>query len=222
MHPKLGRIPSPYDVRSEAFGLRRLLSDYQTLNWITKTWDCPIQLNQLDQPSCVGNGHAHCLASMPVEDLGVTEDVALQIYHTAQALDGIPGEHEGSTVLAGAKAVQQLWPTAYGSYNWGYGINDTLSALSHIGPCVLGIDWYESMFTPDEQAVIRPTGSVAGGHCILAIGLDTTAKTVTLKNSWGSNWGINGCCYIGWDDLSKLLSENGECVVPLNRSLITV
>jgi hypothetical protein len=219
---KLGRIQSVYDDRCKMYGISRLLSEYQTLNWVTKVWDCPVQLDQKNLPSCTGNGHAACMASMPVEDIGVTEDTALKIYNMAQTLDGIPDPHEGSTVLAAAKAVKQLWPTAYMSYNWGGGLDDTLAALSHIGPAVIGIDWHEACFTPDENGFIHPTGVIAGGHCLLARGIDVENKFVLLRNSWSCSWGLNGDCKISWDDLRPLLTNGGESVIPLNRSLITV
>lgn len=217
----LGRI-AHYDNRSRGFHVYRLVNPDQQNTLVTKQWDCHLVLDQGREGSCVGHGHAHCLVTDPTVDENVTEATALSIYHLSQKIANIPPGHEGSTVLAGAKAVQQLWPTAYGAYFWAFGIQNLLVALSHVGPVVLGIPWYSGMYRPKSNGVIEPTGELSGGHCILATGLDVSAHTVTLRNSWGPNWGQSGSCRISWVDLNKLLRENGECLVPTNRVKVSV
>ena len=217
----LGRIPH-FDTRSLRFLIKDLLTDEQINTYKSMLWACTIELNQGTVPSCTGHGHAHCLSTLPIVDSNVTEETALKIYSVAQTLDGIEGAHEGSTVLASTKAVQKLWPTAYGPYHWAMGIGDVLTTLSHYGPVILGIPWYEGMFAPDSNGVIAPTGENAGGHCLEAIGIDVPTRTVILHNSWGVNWGINGNCKINWLDLQQLLKQNGEAVVPTNRQKLNL
>jgi C1A family cysteine protease len=77
------------------------------------------------------------------------------------------------------------------------------AALAAGVPVVIGISVGESF---ESDAVAR-TGTVPiptqdehilGGHCMLAIGYDTTpqGRTYLVRNSWGPLWGDIGHCYI--------------------------
>jgi hypothetical protein len=84
---------------------------------------------------------------------------------------------------------------------------------------ILGVDWFNNMVDPDENGIIRASGYVLGGHAILANGVNVKKKLVRLHNSWGPDWGLNGDCFISFDDLAKLLRRNGEACVPLSRAV---
>ena len=58
----------------------------------------------------------------------------------------------------------------------------------------------------------RRAGNV-GGHAYLAYGVNTSRGYVSIRNSWGADWGSNGNAKISLDDLSKLLAADGECAV---------
>ena len=107
-------------------------------------------------------------------------------------------------------------------YRWCFNLLDTLVAIGYTGPVVLGLNWYEGMFNPDTCGYIKPTGSIAGGHAIIANGVGIKDKNIRLHNSWGNDWGINGECFMKWDDLDRLLHEQGEACVPLKRQMIEV
>lgn len=206
-----GRHPQ-FDERSRAFGIRDLLP---TAPLVSKSWTCTTYLDQGDLGSCVGHGFAHYLASSPHRELNITEQRALSIYSQATHLDNIAGSYPpqdtGSTVLAGAKAVAAAGGIT--SYRWAFGITDVLDALSHHGPVVLGINWYEGMMHP-TNGYITPTNEIVGGHCILATGIAVTRGYVRLHQSWGKGWGLNGDCRIRFNDLATLLAQQGEACVP--------
>ncbi len=211
----LGRLPS-FDPRSREYPIRTLLDrDGETLPR-SYTWSCQPHLNQGDVGACVGFGWSHELAARPKEVVGVTNSSALDLYYAAQKVDEFPGEaYEGTSVLAGAKVVKSegFMP----EYRWAFGLNDVILTLGYKGPVVLGINWYDGMFTPDVGGVIHPTGSIAGGHCILANGVSVKHRIVRLHNSWGLDWGIFGDCFMTWDGLDRLLHEGGEACVPVLR-----
>ena len=78
--------------------------------------------------------------------------------------------------------------------------------------------WYRGMMDTNDAGYIHPTGEVMGGHAIIAIAVHTATKRIVLQNSWGPNWGNAGRCYLAWDDFERLLSESGECCVPVGRA----
>lgn len=172
----------------------------------------------------MGNAWAHEAAAKPVPILGITETIALQLYHRAQDLDiysDTPPE-EGSSVLAGAKASQERGFLS--AYRWAFGLDDLILAVGYKGPAVLGINWYEGMFDVDARGYVHVEGDIAGGHAILCNRVNIAGKFFGLSNSWGPSWGtrdawgLGGTCRISFSDMERLLHENGEACIPVTRS----
>lgn len=164
---------------------------------------------------------------------------ARKIYYRARQLDPWEGEdYEGTSVLAGIKAVQEIVNSKgkplIKEYRWAFGIQDVLRVLGYRGPVVLGIWWYDNMYDPDENGFIHLAGTKVGGHAILANGvkivkLDPTLPAtwvnvnkvesyVRLHNSWGTGYGLGGDALISVNDLELLLMDDGEACVPTSRS----
>jgi hypothetical protein len=210
---KFGRLVE-FDKRSRNFPMRSLLRGLVPRSY---TWRCSINLDQGSAPACVGFSITHEAAARPVEVQGLDGKVALSIYRRAQKLDEYPGEdYDGTSVLAGMKAaMEKKW---YSEYRWAFGEPDLLLSVGYKGPAVLGINWYSGMMDPDSKGIIRPTGQVEGGHAILCNGISVRSGLYRLHNSWGTGWGLGGDCFISRDDMSRLLSEEGECCIPVKRS----
>lgn len=210
----LDRIPQ-FDVKSRAYAIRSLLESAVPKDRLwrvaTNTW-----LDQGKEGACVGFGWTNELGATPIR-YKIDQALAQRIYQRARQLDDWEGEdYDGTSVLAGAKAA-----TEYGflkEYRWAFGLHDVLIALSYKGPVVLGVNWYEGMFDTDANGFIRVAGDLSGGHCILAYAIDTNEKTVTLRNSWGREWGTEGSCKLTWADLERLLAEQGEACLPIDAS----
>lgn len=208
--PALGRIPQ-LDTRNLSFPAIDSVTATKPLR--SYTWATPVHLDQGQTPSCVGHGWTHDYNARPKSTKVVTEAEALALYAAAQALDGMPMPHDGSSVLAGAKAAQaQGWIK---SYTWAFNVNDVALAIGYKGPVVMGTDWLQLMFTPDAAGQIHATGPVEGGHCYLLTGVDVKKKLFRIHQSWGTIWGINGDAFISFDDLALLLTEQGEACVPV-------
>lgn len=79
-------------------------------------------------------------------------------------------------------------------------------ALIHYGVCLIGTDWYNSWFDPHADGTLPPPDYIVGGHAISVVGYD--ARGVTLRNTWGKDWGRNGECVMPW---SYFLSIPREC-----------
>lgn len=208
---KLGRIPQ-FDERSRNFKITDVLPEKKPRSY---TWSCPIRLNQGDVGACVGFSLAHELAARPVRVEGIDYPYAMDIYKRAQVLDAWPGEdYEGTSVLAGAKAITELGKIT--EYRWAFGFDDAILTIGY-SPVVIGINWYEAMFQVDTNGFIHVGGAVLGGHAIFVNGISLKGKYVKLVNSWGTDWGVNGECKLSFDDFGRLLAEDGECVVPIGR-----
>lgn len=217
-----------FDDRSCAYPIRALLPERVART--RKVWDVPGSvLDQGAEGACVGFGWAGELAAAPViaNQLPGTPTInnpyALDLYYRAQAEDRIMGNNwpEGASVLAGAKAVAKLGLVS--EYRWAFGIDDAIDAIIAHGPVVLGIPWTDKMYYTDARGLVSIGGNVVGGHCIVAYGYVPNdsifgSDMIWLRNSWGPSYGINGTGYIRTTDLAELLSQDGDCCVPTDRS----
>ncbi len=217
--PGLGRRPF-FDERSRAFPIRTLVAEKPLRSY---TWSCGVNLDQGSEGACVGFAFGHEISARPLVQ-PVTNEYARDVYLDAQKVDAWPGEdYSGTSVLAGAKVCQARGHFA--EYRWAFGLSDLQLALGYAGPAVLGLNWYTGQMTPDSTGRIRPTGSIEGGHAILAyrVWLPNSTRPegqVWLWNSWGSDWGKGGACWLTFADLERLLHEDGEAVVPIGRRMV--
>lgn len=210
----LGRIFMP-DERDKNFPLKILLPRKE----ITRTYRYyseGVNLDQGSTPMCVGFSCFQFLLSSPIKHNVLHIDLTpQQIYHEAQQVDEWTGEsYDGTSVRAGMKVLQ-----AHGyisSYFWASTVQETMDFLLSQGTIVFGINWYNDMFTPTDEGIIKINNSaLAGGHAIVATGVNTKRGLVRLRNSWGRAWGKKGDCYIPGEDLERLIKEDGEAATAL-------
>jgi len=214
--PRLGRIVQ-FDERSRNYPIRATLTPQQMAEPRSYTWAVGNCLNQGNGSSCVGHAWAHELLARPVCFKKADHPYALQIYNQAKKVDEWPGvNYEGTSVLAGAKVVTALGHIT--EYRWAFGLDDLKLAVGYKGPVVLGLNWYDGMMDPDTDGYIHPTGASDGGHAIMCNGVDIKRKFFKLWNSWGPSWGpLGGACRLSFDDMNRLLHENGESCIPMGR-----
>jgi hypothetical protein len=218
--PRLGRLIE-FDPRSKEHRITAILPG-RAVRPRSYRWACGITLDQKDQGSCVGFGWSHELAARPSVIPNINYDSAFAVYKKAQTLDQWPGQdYSGTSVIAGIKAVQAMYPDAIHSYKWAFSIEEIVATLGYQGPVVLGIAWYDKMYEPDKEGFIHVSGSLAGGHCILARGVNVVGKFIILRNSWGPAWGVNGDCKISYNDLEYLMKQEGEACVPIGRQVLS-
>lgn len=209
-----------FDERSRNFGIAEVLPE----GFKSKTWRLHDRLDQGPDGACVGFGTTHRIAALPISFGGATYEYAFKLYKAAQKLDPWEGEaYEGTSVLAGVKAAQTLGH--FSAYRWCFTIEDIMRAVAHEGPVLIGIDWLNDMFTPDEQGLLHPAGGVAGGHCLIIRGLTLDPRGVRkgvgpvfrVTNSWGANWGENGEAYIRVEDYERHLMPGADQCVPTEK-----
>jgi C1A family cysteine protease len=196
-----------------------------------KYWSPGTVLDQGSEGACVGFGWTTELISSP-KPFSVTaergNEYALDVYHRAQELDDWPGNnYSGTSVIAGAKVVQERGYIP--EYRWAFGVEQVRDAVIAEGPVVLGINWYDGMYDTTEGGLVEVSGKIVGGHCIVLTGYNPRAKIPGVKgyiegfrwkNSWGLSYGVNGLGFIRIEDLDRLLHEDGEACVPMQRQKV--
>jgi hypothetical protein len=208
--PSLGRIFNPADPEEHALHpvSRQLaaqpsvaISHYHFSNgW----WG-----DQGDKPQCVAYAWTHWLEDGPVKHSGKAPCIDPgYLYAECQKIDGDSYPHDGTTTLAAAKTLTTLGYIS--GYHWAYSLDEVVQTILQLGPVVCGVNWYESMFYPDEAGLIEVSGNIAGGHEIKLDGANTVHELLRIKNSWGRSWGANGFACISFNDFQRLLSEDGD------------
>ena len=212
-----------FDERSRDYNVARRLTGLPS-GLVSHTWGIPGEkLDQGPNGACVGFGWANELRAYPKAVAGIDYAAAVRIYRAAQKLDGFPDDQDGSSVIAGAKAVRNLG--YIDGYHWAFTVGDLCQAVSHLGPVVVGTTWLNSMFDPDPQGLLEvDEGSgVAGGHCYLVSGILLNsqiahgAPLLRIRNSWGAGWGRRGDAFVRVSDFARLLADNGEACIPDGR-----
>lgn len=177
-------------------------------------------LNQGQTGSCTGHALAQCLNVYPLKwsCQGLkTHDDAMWLYQRATQTDSFPGSYPpddtGSDGLDVCKAaVERNFIT---EYTHTFSLDEALHALV-LSPIITGVSWYNTWDTPDANGFVSiGNGTVRGGHEFCVVGLDVNAKTVQALNSWGPTFGHGGFFSFSWDDWNRLLSESGDCTVPV-------
>lgn len=79
-----------------------------------------------------------------------------------------------------------------------------IAVLAGRRPIVFGIMVYAS-FESDEVAktgivpMPQPNEKCMGGHAVLIVGYDRTKRMFLVRNSWGTDWGIEGYFWLPFD-----------------------
>ncbi|MDH5666543.1 MAG: hypothetical protein OEY86_00850 [Nitrospira sp.] len=177
---------------------------------VRKTWRIWWKGDQGNTPMCVGYAWHALLRALPKLQRDPSPEI---IYALAQRNDEWDGEdYDGSSVRGGAKALQLAGKIA--SYGWAFTVEDAIQWVGLRGPVVLGTHWYSGMMTPDKHGILRVTGRRIGGHAYELIGYDDRKECGLIQNSWGLPWALNGRAWIRYDDLDRLIREDGEACSP--------
>lgn len=183
---------------------------------VSQVWaDDEPTLDQGQTGHCIGFGGCQWQNTLPIDDKLSNAD-GDSLYYACKIVDGEPRAEDGSTVHTLASVLKIA--KRLDAYAWATTVEDIAAFITSTGPVVVGTDWYQDMFTPAD-GFLKPTGTLAGGHCYVLIGYtpDAAGDFFTMKNSWGAGWGENGTAKILVSDFATLLAEQGEalCAVEL-------
>jgi hypothetical protein len=219
-----------YDDRSLGYGIRTLLGAVPARSY---SWRY-VQLDQGPDGACTGFSATMEAAARPKpvfgdpvrkefaeSDVASLNTVGRQVYREAQKIDEWPGEsYEGSSVLAAAKVGRARgW---WGEYRWALGpgaaaaADDVMRTVGRFGPVMMGSWWYAGMMDAGADGFLRVAGSRLGGHAYLLTAYNARRDAVWTPNSWGGQ----GQGWLTRADLTRLLGEDGEACVAVNRKLV--
>lgn len=176
-------------------------------------------LNQGNVGACTLFAGGHALNSLPNYVAGegtVRAATCLEMYARATQIDEFPGQMpEQDTGSSGNAACKVLFERGYiTEWRWAFGLDHLLQALMK-SPVMVGTWWYSEMFYPSATGLIRVGGSRVGGHEYVISGVHSVRdRLLRVQNSWGP-WGDNGRALITFDDMDRLLREDGDAVIPV-------
>jgi len=216
-------VPGKRLGRSERFDSRSAFFRYQAerpeaaLSDSLLARHIPI-LDQGNLGSCEGNSEVGEQGTDPFFSAlppGVTldENLAVKLYSAAERIDGgqgWPPEDDGTSNLSMAKAARAAGLIS--GYQDVTTVQDMAAALQ-ARPLRIGIPWYSGCDSPGPGGLIKVSGYIRGGHALLLRGVKVAERLFRGDNSWGPGWADQGSFEISWDDMARLLSENGEATV---------
>lgn len=199
---------------------------FKTIMSVVHARHIPI-LDQGSIGSCTANAGIGALGTDPLFSVlpatpkySLDENGAVKLYSNEEVMDGngtYPPNDDGSSGLTCAKVLQAAGLIS--GYQHTFTLNDALLALSTY-PILIGINWYNSMFTPaaDGGITVDQSSGLAGGHELLVRENDAVNQRIWVDNSWGA-WGVSGRAYLSWADFGTLLSLQGDVTVLLPLSV---
>jgi hypothetical protein len=173
----------------------------------TPGWPLKIQLDQGQTGHCVGFGWSGWVDALPVEGFYQNSD-AHALYYECKVIDGEPLAENGSYVRSGALALRNRGRLS--AFAFAQSTTEIDDWINNHGPVVVGTAWTDDMFNPDAQGYVKPSGSVAGGHCYVMLEKVDSDDAYVFQNSWGASWGQNGRFRMKRSDFAGLLADQGE------------
>lgn len=218
--PKLDWKPN-HDPESRKWGVARLGITTSTRSYRYWSPRSGPPLDQDEEGACVGHGVTGAIISAPFwVRLPNPQRTAFGMYYGSRRIDEWEGEsYDGTSVNAGMKLARELGLIK--EYSWCFGVEQLAATVLELGPVVIGVPWYESMYSTDDEALVKVAGSIVGGHCLYVNGYnvsrpvgDYTGKVFRWRNSWGPHYGDNGHAWVPYDTMAQLLAQDGEAAIP--------
>lgn len=103
--------------------------------------------------------------------------------------------------FTGAKAVVEQVSAAQLVYSRVTTLLELLTALANSQPVTFGFAVPARIEKLPKSGILSlPSSSEAmlGGHAVLAVGYDKSNETVLVRNSWGSDWALDGYFKMKW------------------------
>lgn len=132
-------------------------------------------------------------------------------------------ENRGIDDRPSEEAYQNAAPRKIISYSRLYSNSNVVDALAYGKPVVFGIDVFDKFMdlSPGNATLTFPTKdeTLVGGHAMCIVGYNLKSRVFLAKNSFGSQWGDNGYCWIPFDYFETYSYDKWIFTIP-NLTLI--
>lgn len=91
---------------------------------------------------------------------------------------------------------------------------NALKAALQKGPLMTTLGVYADFMSYSSGVYKHVTGPYEGGHAISIVGYDDEQRAMIIRNSWGTDWGMQGFGYVSYDDVSGVGDETWLLEVP--------
>jgi hypothetical protein len=176
-------------------------------------------LARVDEHLSVEYLYFHAVARMP----GASPHAGTTMEAAAEAVlhDGQPVETHWpylDTIPTGWAPPSLVAEPFRGTLNVGRLTFDEIVAELDAGrPVVLGLLISDAFYVPgsDGRVVAEVGDIVRGGHALLAVGhgADRDGRFVLVRNSWGTDWGLNGHAWLQQDYVEHHMHQTAAIVV---------
>jgi hypothetical protein len=182
-------------------------------------------LDQGNLGSCTGNAAVQVRVSKPwtwssTLDPFELEAMAIDVYSAATRIDPFAGRYPPDDTGSNGEAVMSVMRSRGLISGWVEVYTfEGLQRQIQKGPCIVGTNWYSSMYSPNSCGQLEVSGTIDGGHEWTIKGLDYATKRILGLNSWGDGFGARrlgqgGYFWITFGNFSKLL-ETGDIHCPI-------
>ena len=143
------------------------------------------------------------------------DGMATDWYRETTRNDEFPGIFEpDDTGSSGTSASKTAVRRGYAKgFQHAFSLDDTLAMLVE-RPIGIGVWWYSTFDQPDVNGFVTLTSTARrrGGHEFVLDEINVEEELVWGQNSWGGDWGASGRFCFVFDDLERLLNEDGDAV----------
>lgn len=158
----------------------------------------------------------------------IFEDVGAYIHDgiNAVAAYGICSESiwpyniEKFTVQPATEAYADAKTRTFKSYNRVHNTPDIIQALNQNQPVVIGVYLFEDFnklsATNPILSMPQSTEKTKGGHAMCITGYSLDNRLFKVRNSFGTDWGDNGYCYIPFDYAKEYFDDCWTFDIKLN------
>lgn len=219
--PGLGRIPH-VDPKNFDYLIKPSLSPRALVHRVARTlgiqrprhWHQWAHYFQGDTPRCTAYGSKTWLAADP---LHATVAWLRNLDADSWYADNVAEDRkhgrvfsEGATTLAAMEVGKRrgYWDR----YEWSYDFDVIRNTVHDQQPVIVGTNWYASMWDRDAEGICgrpSPTEQPDGGHLFCLNGYDPKRDLFRNPETWN-----DGDYLIPGELMRRLISEDGECVLP--------
>lgn len=230
---RYGCRPDTKDVRdlkfrdSQHFKLMKLPNSVDLTSKLPPCWD------QGELGSCTGHGSVGAMVFIHPDKMFSRLDA----YFNARVIEGDIDQDNGAQIRDVVMGLvktgvcdESVWPydistfatppaldtavmTKVSQYLRCDNLDEVRNSLAQGFPVIIGFTVFSNFESAEmvKHGILHTPGwfdKNLGGHCVLVTGYDDTAQQVTIRNSWGTEWGpFQGNFRMGYDYFHHLVSD---------------